>query len=92
MERKTTASYWARLALLNCGGVLGRVDVEVVRRAEGLDRRDALVDRGVPEAGRLGEHEDVLERVGAGSSTVTEPDMAGVHVAEERVDARPVNV
>ena len=28
VERKTTASYWARLASVNCGGVLGRVDVK----------------------------------------------------------------
>ena len=38
-------------------GVLRGVDLEVVRLAERLDGRDALVDRVVPEARRLGEDE-----------------------------------
>ena len=55
------------------GRVLGRVDREAVGGAELLDRRDALRDRVVPEAGGLGEDEHAVEVVGA--STVTEPVM-----------------
>jgi hypothetical protein len=42
------------------GGVLGRLDGEAVRRAEVGDRGDAVGDRVVPEARRLGEDEQVL--------------------------------
>ena len=68
------------------GGVLGGNDAEVVGRAERLDRRDALVDRVMPEPGRLREHEHVLERVGARVLDGDRTRHLGVDVADERVD------
>ena len=56
-RQEDDASYCDRTRVGEQRRVLGRVDLEVVRVAERLDGGDALVDRVVAEAGRLGEHQ-----------------------------------
>ena len=54
----------AQVRGLERGRVLGRVDGEVVRRAQLLDPSDSRLDRVVPEARGLGEHQDLELRCG----------------------------
>jgi len=48
----------AQARVVEGGGVLGRGDPQAAVRARLFDRPDRSGDRGVPEAGRLGEEED----------------------------------
>ena len=61
VERNTTTSNWARFWSVKAARVLRGGDREAVRRAEGLDGGDALIDRVVAEATGLGEHEHVRQ-------------------------------
>ena len=59
MQRKITASYFARLASLNSLASSVASTAKLFAGAELLDRRDAVVDRVVAEAERAAEDQDV---------------------------------